>query len=391
MNAANGIGPLGVPKPSIVSTVPRGGADRHRTQSAGFPSTKTLRALCKPQPNFGPVSPTVAQDVEQGSPGPDSVFTVFPLTRNWWVGICLRRGSLECAPRPRPSAPRLQKGDDRHVAASGASPRGTRRRDLGRRLKNAKKPTGVCGIFRTALDTYSVVVLRDQRLTPQDQVDFTLRLGPPMPTTFSRFAPENSDVRISRTSSRRESASPNAGSASRTDQSYLRNPDIYSLLYALEIARRPRNAARQHALRQHGGRTTPYPRGQTGSQENRCTVSPVLEEKEPAGNDRDGYHRRSRRVPRAKHPVRTHPHGPGVPVRIRGAHAEHRRRVRRRRRAPRRALRAPHYQPQFIYAHSWRVGDLIVLGQLRGQHKAIRITVRAGGAFTTDVTGPVPF
>jgi taurine dioxygenase len=83
-----------------------------------------------------------------------------------------------------------------------------------------------------------VLVLRNQRLTPQQYLAFARRFGPPEPHVIDQFHhPEESNILI--LSNRRKDGQPiglaDAGTYFHTDYSYLQVPARATMLYSIEV------------------------------------------------------------------------------------------------------------------------------------------------------------
>ena len=83
-----------------------------------------------------------------------------------------------------------------------------------------------------------LLVLRDQRLTPQQFLAFARRFGPPEPHVIDQFHhPEESNILI--LSNRKKNGQPiglaDAGSYFHTDYSYLQVPARATMLYSIEV------------------------------------------------------------------------------------------------------------------------------------------------------------
>src|SRR5690349_8304220 len=83
-----------------------------------------------------------------------------------------------------------------------------------------------------------LLVLRDQRLTPQQFLAFARRFGPPEPHVIDQFHhPEESNILI--LSNRRKNGQPiglaDAGTYFHTDYSYLQVPARATMLYSIEV------------------------------------------------------------------------------------------------------------------------------------------------------------
>ena len=96
-----------------------------------------------------------------------------------------------------------------------------------------------CQLLRDALHAYSVIVLRGQEITPQQQKAFAERFGAPRTSFYNRYAvPEAPELTIV-SNIRREDGEligiADAGMLWHTDASYLKTPDMYTVLYGIEI------------------------------------------------------------------------------------------------------------------------------------------------------------
>lgn len=92
-----------------------------------------------------------------------------------------------------------------------------------------------------ALNEHAVIFLRDQRITPQQQVDFSRRFGEIEINAFSKYAlEENPAVLV--VSNIRENGNDigyaDAGSHWHSDMSYTAKPPRLTMLYAVEVPHR---------------------------------------------------------------------------------------------------------------------------------------------------------
>jgi taurine dioxygenase len=89
-----------------------------------------------------------------------------------------------------------------------------------------------------ALDDFSVVVLRDQQIAPRDHVALAKRLGPIRTSFYNRYSVPG-QPELSVVSNIKENGEAigiaDAGMLWHTDASYLKTPDLYTLLYGIEI------------------------------------------------------------------------------------------------------------------------------------------------------------
>lgn len=233
---------------------------------------------------------------------------------------------------------------------------------------------------RAALDRHSVVVLREQTISPERQKAFAQGIGTLRPLVYSRYSlPGSPEVMV--VSNIKQDGDyigiPDAGSLWHSDGAYLAQPDMYSLLYGIEIPQRDGLALGDTAF------TSVWKAYQALSQEVKdriagryCSNSfewhlnkkaalgqlqraPLTPEKKAATPDVD-------------HPVvRRHPHT-GVPcLFVSEAHSVA---IVGMPRAESDALLAgllEHLKaPRFQYRHRWRAGDLVIWDNCAVQHLA---------------------
>lgn len=252
-----------------------------------------------------------------------------------------------------------------------------------------------------AIVEHSVVVIRDQRLTPAQHVAFSRRLGEPaIHTNKNYLLAEHPEVYIvsNIVENGRNIGVADAGPTWHSDFSYLAAPAKYSLLYALEVpvidgvARGDTSFASTFAAydalpdtrkRELEGLAVIYSYGDQYEKRRRSGSSlvPLSEQEKP---------------PEVAHPlIRTHPKSgrkcifvsDGTAVGVRGmAEDEGRHLVRE--------LIDHCTQPDFVYRHNWRVGDLVIWDNCSSLHRAnskhYELPYRRRMHRTT-LTGSVPF
>lgn len=94
---------------------------------------------------------------------------------------------------------------------------------------------------RRALDAHGVVVLRRQEVSPAAQRAFAAGIGTLRPLVYGRYSlPGHAEVMIVSNIRKdgQEIGISDAGSLWHSDGAYLQEPDLYSLLYALQVPRR---------------------------------------------------------------------------------------------------------------------------------------------------------
>lgn len=92
----------------------------------------------------------------------------------------------------------------------------------------------IVGELGALLDEHLVVVLPDQRLSPDEQVALSHRFGPPAETPFIGTMPEHPEV-IRVVKEADEGAAFNFGGAWHSDFSFLARPPSYTLLHAVDV------------------------------------------------------------------------------------------------------------------------------------------------------------
>jgi taurine dioxygenase len=247
----------------------------------------------------------------------------------------------------------------------------------------------------------SVVVFRDQHLTPAQHVAFSRRLGEPaIHTNKNYLLPGHPEIYIvsNIVENGRNIGVADAGPTWHSDFSYLAAPAKYSMLYALEVPVIDGTA-----------------RGDTAFASTFAAYDALSEERKQALQGMkviyrygDQYEKRrqagsnlvalteAERPPDVAHPiVRTHPKSgrkclfvsEGTAAAFEGISEEEGRRLLR-------ELIDHCTQPPFVYRHSWRVGDLVVWDNCSSLHRAnskdYALPYRRRMHRTT-LTGSVPF
>lgn len=191
---------------------------------------------------------------------------------------------------------------------------------------------------------YHVLVFREQSLTPREQINFSQRFGtldshPSQGTAYLEDFPEILVVSTKKKNGK-DVGLRNAGPMWHSDLAYRKEPALGSMLYAIEL---------------------PNTGGDTGFA-NMCAAYDALSEKMKQSVDGKRAIFHSTRDPSliAAHPVvRTHPESgrksifvnPQLTSHIKGVDPEMSESLLK-------ALYAHCQQPEFIYWHKWRQGDL---------------------------------
>jgi len=113
----------------------------------------------------------------------------------------------------------------------------------GAEIENVDVGSGVddadFAIIEAALNEHLIIVLRNQTITPEDQVAFGKRFGDLAPNVFADYHrhPTNPDILVN--SNIKENGAyignPDAGQTWHTDQSYTATPPRATMLFAVEI------------------------------------------------------------------------------------------------------------------------------------------------------------
>ena len=252
---------------------------------------------------------------------------------------------------------------------------------------------------RDSVHRYSLIVLRDQQMSPQQQVEFSKRFGPPL--RVSIFAGVNPPgVReLTIVSNIVREGKPvgvrDAGALWHTDGSYLARPDLYTALHALEVPHRDGRALGDTAFASTAAAFDALPLDLKQRIEGRRAVHSLAHHMamRKKANFRVPPVAPDSSNPDVDHPiVRTHPITGRKCIYVTEGHTKcvvglsddesH---------DLLQTLFAHLMRPEFHYRHNWRVNDLVVWDNCATQHLAItdygdipRMLYRAG------MEGPVP-
>ena len=229
-------------------------------------------------------------------------------------------------------------------------------------------------IIQDALDLHGVIYLRDQTLTPDQQISFTERFGEP-DVNFNalRFGVEGSPViyRISNITENGEAiGTRRAGETWHTDMSYAKHPAYATMLHAIEIPTL------------HG-----MPLGSTGFANAAVAYDALPQSMKDAISSLKGvfdFRGRKRSSPVSKediaayppveHPiVRTHPRtGRKSLYVVRNDTTDVVGKDAIEGRALIDALADHIIKPEFMYQHIWQKGDVVVWDNCTVQHRAVQ-------------------
>jgi taurine dioxygenase len=235
-----------------------------------------------------------------------------------------------------------------------------------------------------SLHRYGVVVARDQHLTPQEQLDFMERLGPVKKSSYSRAnafcVPGYPDMMVisNIVEDGRNIGLMDAGAMWHADGTHMRHPDMYTALYALEVPQREGASLGDTLFSSVAEAYDALPdalRRRIAGRKARHSFAHHIEKKRRMGDLRRPPLTEAQKaeLPDVEHPiVAVHPvtgrkalfvtegHTADI-VGLPPAESE----------ALLEELWAHIRKPEFIYRHSWRVGDLLIWDNRQTQHLAI--------------------
>lgn len=302
---------------------------------------------------------------------------------------------MQDAPKASPSAAWIGLSDPRIVPITPAIGAEIKEMDLARGVSDADM-----ALARDALNRFSVIVLRDQHLSPPQQIEFSRRLGPIRVTYMSHLAPQGFTELLT-ISNIKKNGEPiglvDAGALWHSDGSYVKIPDLYTVLYALEVPQRDGQVLGDTCFVSTAAAYDDLPTDIKRRIAGRKAVHSIEHhvKKKIAANFKAPPLSAAQReaLPDVEHPIiRTHP--------VTGrkciyATEGHTRSIAGMPEAESEELLkflwAHVTKPEYLYRHNWRVGDLVVWDNCATQHLAItdygdipRRLHRAG------IAGPVP-
>ncbi|MBV6307233.1 TauD/TfdA family dioxygenase [Candidimonas humi] len=234
--------------------------------------------------------------------------------------------------------------------------------------------------IRRALDEYGVVVLRDQHLTPQDQVGFAAALGKLRVSFFKELAVAGAQE-LTVVSNIVEHGKPiglmDAGALWHTDGSYLPRPDMYTVLYGLEIPERDGQPLGNTLFTSTVAAYEDLSDAEKRALQGRQAVHSLgyNMDKKQAGNFRASPRNaaKSADIQDVRHPVvRTHPRTGKRCLYVTEGHTREIVDMPAEESAATLQRLCRHItQEQYRYSHSWRRGDLLVWDNCATQHLAV--------------------
>jgi taurine dioxygenase len=256
-------------------------------------------------------------------------------------------------------------------AAIGAEVRGV---DLSRPIDDA-----VFAKIEAAYDRHTVLVFRNQKLTPEQHNAFGRRFGPLEIHVLKRYLlPDHPEILVVSNLVRENGefiGLPDAGQTWHTDTSYRTRPSRGSILYAREIPLDESGRAVGDTL--FAGTGPAYdalPPEMKAKIDGRRAIHRYSVRKRPEGSQRAKLTQAQiDETPDIAHPVvRTHPNTgrkalyvfEGECVGIEGMPVEEGREIIR-------ELTEHCIQPQFVYRHKWQLGDVVMWDNAASLHLAI--------------------
>jgi len=240
-------------------------------------------------------------------------------------------------------------------------------------------PDGVFEEILSAFLEHAVVVFRDQKLTPEQQIAFSRRFGEIDVNVRSRFnKPGYPEIFV--VSNIIENGEPigvtDAGRYWHTDHCYVREPSRCSLLYALEIPQQPGQSLGDTLFSSAVAAAAALPAEMIARLDGRKAVNSYsyTYERKVSEFNRTPLKTEGRSAPPdIEHPVlRTHPDtrkkclfvNEGYTTRISDLPEDESRRTLD-------FLFEHLKRPEFIYRHQWQLHDLLLWDNCAVQHKAV--------------------
>ncbi len=256
--------------------------------------------------------------------------------------------------------------------------------------------------LRDALHEHSVIVLRGQDITPQQQQSFGAHFGELRTSFYNRYAvpdvPALTIVSNLRGADGELIGIADAGMLWHTDGSYLKTPDMYTVLYGIEIPHEGGHVLGDTVFASAWGAYDALPPEMQRRVDSLRAVHSFtvhLEKKQAKGQLKRAplTEEQRKKVPDVDHPVvRTHPINGRKCLFVTEGHTSEIVGLDGAEGSELLEFLTEHVkQPQFQYRHHWKKGDLIVWDNCAVQHLAVfdygqipRRLHRAG------ISGPVP-
>lgn len=257
-------------------------------------------------------------------------------------------------------------------------------------------------ILRDALHENSVIVLRNQDISPAQQKDFAGHFGEPRASFYNRYGvPEEPALTIVSNIKHEDGEQigiADAGMLWHTDGSYLKRPDMYTLLYGIEIPQKDGRALGNTIFTSCWGAYDALPADLKIRIDGLRAVhsfSAHIEKKQARGQLKRAplTAEQKSRLPDVDHPVvRRHPINGRKCLFVTEGHTSHIVGMEKNESDALLEFLTEHLKkPEFHYTHSWKKGDLVIWDNCAVQHLAVfdygdipRRLHRAG------ISGPVP-
>lgn len=250
--------------------------------------------------------------------------------------------------------------------------------------------------FREALAKNCILLFRDQKITPEQQVAFSKRFGKLEHHVLNDYLLKDCPeiyVLSNVKKSKRPIGRAGAGQYWHTDLSYTKNPSLGSLMYAIEVPNTGGDTMFSNMYKAYDALSQPMKtmlEGLTAIHDFAHTQRTYIA---PAGLTKPATPEQLAKTPPVEQPlVRTHPEtgqkslyvSPGMMTEIVGMSA-------RESRAILEFLFEHTTSPEFVYRHQWRKGDLVFWDNRASMHCAIndygpddrrimhRTTLKGGG------------
>jgi len=232
-----------------------------------------------------------------------------------------------------------------------------------------------------ALDDHSVIVLRDQRIAPANQVALARRLGDMRTSFYNRYSVPG-QPELSVVSNIKEGGEligiADAGMLWHTDASYLKTPDMYTLLYGIEIPQRDGKAIGDTLFSSTWAAYESLPaetKDRIAGARAIHSFTDHLEKKRQANNLKRAPLTEAQKaeLPDVDHPVvRTHPRTGRRCLFVTEGHTSTIAGLPAQESAELLSLLWDQIRkPEFHYRHSWRKGDLVIWDNCAVQHLAV--------------------
>lgn len=256
--------------------------------------------------------------------------------------------------------------------------------------------------LRDALHDRSVMVLRNQDISPREQIDFAARLGELRTSFYNRYGvpefPALSIVSNIRRDDGEHLGIADAGMLWHTDASYLKTPDMYTVLYGIQIPHKDGKALGDTVFSSTWAAYEALPddvKRRIDGMRAVHSFSAHIEKKQAKGQLKRAPLTQQQRdaLPDVEHPiVRRHPVNGRKCLFVTEGHTSRIVGMPDKEGAELLEYLTEHVKnPRFHYRHSWRPGDLVVWDNCAVQHLAVfdygdipRRLHRAG------IAGPVP-